>query len=130
MRWHAGCTVSPSFHNTFRLKPTTPEPEIVEWERGRTSGDGTMFFKDPEHPTATQYSLSHITGNVRFVNFTILLPDGKEIKQEDDHVWWNPRTNKWLRFHDTHDYGGAGYTHRINARCANMLKEVPDETDA
>ncbi len=129
MKMHIDCDEHPDGHERkYRLKPTPPEPEIVEWERCDTHASKYVTYKHHERPELyTGRELADLK-EWQLVNFTILLPEQRgEIKVDADHVWWNPKSKGWRCQHETSELGSRGYTQRIDARCANMLKEVPDE---
>ncbi len=125
---HDGCSLRAPNGNTyyagntwtFRLKPTPPQPEIVEWERCETEH---RYFRSPDKARTVILSGLQSLLDWEFVNFTILLPNGQKVLAGRDHIWWNPERHNWSFHHETDTLGGVeGYTQRINAIGVNMLR--------
>lgn len=114
----------------YRILQETPsEPEIVEWERCEGKRAEEIFFKNPSDDA--RYRLCELAGlkQWQLVNFTILLPNGDEIKVQQDHVWWDAVAHRWSPIHESDTSGRPGYKKRINARCANMLFIKPGQNE-
>lgn len=121
-----GASLPPGMACEFRLKPTPPEPEIVEWPRCESDDHPFLRFRDitnldKVHNSWRSYEVQAMKG---FVNFTIPLPNSEKLKVDLDHVWWDSVENRWSPVHSSSTAGRPGYTQRIDARGVNMLRRT------